>query len=395
VTAPSTAQAELQVDGTALDEVHVLVVIDHLVMGGAEMLVSQFAAAAPSAGLRVSVACLEERDGNPAAAALRRTGIEPVNLNLPGRPSLRTVFGVARHIRRSRPDIIHTHLGDADLVGGLAARLNEIPMVSTIHTSAWEDAFKTRLKRRIVRRCASRIIAVSDAARRDYAARGFGRPGQLVTIHNGIEVPAAPEAGREIRRELGWRADDLVIGMVSALRVVKAHDVAIEAVLELIEAFSGLRLLIVGDGPEREHVARFAERLGDHVAMVGRRLDVMRYFDAFDICLHPSRAEAFPTTLIESMAASVPVVATAVGGIPEIVADGETGVLVAPPPSAGRLAAAIAPLLRDPDRRRELGRAGRRSYETNFTATPWIRATRELYNEVLRESADRDASVAR
>jgi glycosyltransferase involved in cell wall biosynthesis len=368
-------------------EIDVLALIDHLVLGGAEMLLGQFAAAAPSVGIKLSVTCLEERDGNPAAAQLHAAGISPLNLNVPGRVGLRTLGKVRRHIARRRPDLVHTHLGTSDALGSLAARSLGIPVVSTIHTVVWGRDPETYAKRMLVRFCDARIIAVSDSARAVYAKRGWAGERQLVTIHNGVDVTPMPGAGRELRDQLGWAAEDLVVGMVSALRPEKAHDVALGALTLLMDQFPALRLLIVGEGPARDSISRLARDLGDRVAMIGRRADVMRCFDALDVCLHPSRADAFPTTLIEAMAASVPVLATDVGGVPEIVVDGETGVLVPAPPSAAAVAVALAALLRDPPRRLALAGAARAAYQDRFTAAPWLCKTRSMYDSVLAESS--------
>lgn len=367
-------------------ELNVLALIDHLVMGGAEMLIAQFAAAAPSVGIRLSVACLAERDGNPAAAPLEKVGITPQNLNVPGPPGPRTLGTVRRHIAATSPDIVHTHLGTSDWVGGLVSRSLGIPMVCSVHTTTWGHDLETFGKRMLVRLCAARIIAVSDSARDAYARRGWGSEGQLVTIHNGVDVTPAPGAGPAVRREFGWDDGHLVVGMLSALRPEKAHDLALDAVRLLRDRFPALRLLIIGRGPSGEHIARLAGGLGETVRLAGARSDVMRCLDAFDICLHPSHSEAFPTTLIEAMAASVPVLATAVGGIPEIVSDGQTGVLVPSGSSPEVLAAALADLLSDRSRRLELGNAGRETYETRFTARPWARSTRGVYDEVLAQS---------
>ncbi len=372
-----------------------MAVIDHLVMGGAEMLLGQFAAAAPSANIKLSVACLGERDGNPAAAPLRAAGIVPTNLDVPGRPGARTFRTLRRHLAAATPDIVHTHLGTSDWVGGLTARSLGLPVVSSIHTAVWGHDLETRFKRTMVRLCAARIIAVSDSARGVYAQRGWSSDSQLVTIHNGVDVEPLPGAGREVRAEFGWGPEHLVVGMVSALRPEKGHDLALEAMALLRPSFPGLRLLIVGHGPAREQIASRARELSDFVAMAGARADVMRCFDAFDICLHPSRADAFPTTLLEAMAASVPIVATAVGGIPEIVTDGETGMLMPAPPSAPAIADAVASLLRDRPRREALASAARVAYAERFTAGPWVHRTRELYDEVLDEAKLRGAGRAR
>jgi glycosyltransferase involved in cell wall biosynthesis len=354
------------------------------VLGGAETLLPRFAAAAPGAGIRLSIACLEELDGNPAAAPLEALGVPPVNLDLKGRPGPSALLAVRRHIAAVRPQIVHTHLGTSDLLGGVAAKSLGIPATSTLHSTRWEGRTEHAI-RWILRFCDARLIAVSDSARSEYLRHGWSRPEQIVTIHNGIDVQPATGSGAEVRRELGLAADDQVVGMVSALRPEKGHDVAIEAIRTLLPRFPRLRLLIVGQGDLREELERRAAEMAGAVVLAGLRRDVMHVLDALDICLQPSRADAFPTTLLEAMAASVPIVASAVGGIPEIISNGQTGVLVAPPPEPAGLATVLAELLQDPARRARLAAAARTDYEDRLTAQPWVRRTRELYDSVLAE----------
>jgi glycosyltransferase involved in cell wall biosynthesis len=173
--------------------------------------------------------------------------------------------------------------------------------------------------------------------------------------------------------------------MFSALRPEKGHDVAIEALGLLRRRYPKLRMMIAGDGPIRGELSRLAQPFGEAIVMTGARFDVMRLLDATDLCLQPSRADAFPTTVLEAMAASVPVVATDVGGIPEIVVRDRTGILIDAQPTAERLAEAIGSLLDDPRRRRDLANAGRRRYENRFTAHPWVDRTRALYDTVLNK----------
>jgi glycosyltransferase involved in cell wall biosynthesis len=207
----------------------------------------------------------------------------------------------------------------------------------------------------------------------------------VVAIHNGIDAVPEPGARAAVRRELRIDSDGFVLGMYSALRPEKGHDVAIGAVGLLRTRFPKLRLVIAGDGPTRGDLSLLARSFGDSIVMTGPRFDVMRLLDATDLYLQPSRADAFPTTLLEAMAASVPVLATDVGGIREIVVHNRTGVLIHAPTTSEQLAKAIAALLDDPRRRRDLAAAGRRRYEDRFTADPWIRRTRALYDAVLSE----------
>ncbi len=360
------------------------------------MLLGQFAAAAPRAGIRLRVAYLgEDADRPPAAEPLRAAGIEPVGLGVGGRPGGRHVRAMRHHIRAVRPDIVHTHLGTSDLVGGLASRSLGVPTVSTIHAVLQRRTGLAGVKDAVSafsQRCsAARVIVVSESARRAYLRWNRGMDKRLVRIYNGIDVGPAPGNGAAVRRELGVEPDELLVGMVSALRPEKAHDLAIAAIASLRDRFPRLRLLIAGTGNASyaHELARLAAPLGDRVIFAGLRTDVMSVFDALDACLHPSRMDAFPTTLVEALAASVPVVASAVGGIPEIIEDGRTGVLVDAPPDPQVLAEAVGDLLDDPARRHALAGAGARAYAERFTAGPWVARTRAVYDEVLAEAGAR------
>jgi glycosyltransferase involved in cell wall biosynthesis len=370
------------------DQVDVLALIDHFVLGGAETLLARFALAAPRAGIRLSLACLREWDGNPAAAPLREAGIEPVNLNLIGRPGPSALRTVRRHIASVRPQVLHTHLGTSDMLGVFAARSLRIPAVSTIHTTKWAPGLDLAVGR-VVYRCFDRVITVSDSARQEYLRRHIGRPERVVTIHNGIDVSSEPGTGAAVRRELGIAPDDFVITMVSALRPEKGHDVAIDAVRSLRSRLPNLRLLIAGQGDLRAEISARAADLGETVVLAGLRPDVMNLMDASDLCLQTSRREAFPTTIIEAMAAGVPVVATATGGIPEIISDRRLGVLIPAPPRAETAARAIASLIEQPGLRRDIAAAGRESYSRHFTAGPWLDRTRALYDQVLATRSTR------
>jgi glycosyltransferase involved in cell wall biosynthesis len=364
--------------------VHVL--IDSLGVGGAEVLLADYAAVAAAGGVRLSVGHL--KDGGPAhvAARLRAAGVEPACVAIGPRLGPAALRRVRRHLAAVRPDLVHTHLGYADLLGGPAARSLGLPTVATVHSHAAPVAVRDRVKARLMtgarNACATRVIAVSESARAACVAAGAA-PGRVVVVHNGIVGRADPGAGVRVRAQLGLGDRDLVVAMVSSLRPEKGHDVALEALRLLLPRFGALRLVVVGDGPLRPWLERAAAALGDRVVLVGYRPDVLAVLDAADVLLQPSRADAFPTAALEAMAASVPVVATDVGGVAEIVRDGASGALVAPPPSGPAFAAALAPLLAEPALRRRLGAAGRARFEAEFTAARWAERLRQVYVEVL------------
>ncbi|HEV2815129.1 MAG TPA: glycosyltransferase family 4 protein, partial [Solirubrobacteraceae bacterium] len=326
----------------APEPLHVHVVIDALRHGGAETLLSDFAAGAPAAGLRLTVSFLDPDGDGPAADRLRRQGIEPVGLGVRGLVSPRGLRTVRRHVAALRPDLVHTHLNYADLAGGLAARSLGIPAVATIHVMAWErtprEWTKEALSSLVRRTCARRVVCVSESAREAFLAARWDRPSRVAVVHNGVLGAARPGAGAAVRRALGIAEDEVVLTMLSVLRAGKGHDVAVDAVRALEREEPRVRLLVAGAGPAHDEVARLVAPLGDRAILAGHRDDVMEVLDATDVLLHPTSVDAFPTALLEAAAASVPVVATAVGGIPEIVEDGRTGVLVEPPPRADAFA---------------------------------------------------------
>jgi glycosyltransferase involved in cell wall biosynthesis len=257
----------------------------------------------------------------------------------------------------------------------------------------WEDGTRERAKAllaaRVRRGCAARVIAVSDSARDAYLATGWDASARVVTVRNGTAARAQPGAGAALRAELGLDPGDLVAGIVTVLRPGKGHDVALAAVSALRERFPRLRLLVAGDGPAAPEVRRLAASLAGAAILTGHRADVMAVLDALDVLVHPSRADALPTVLLEAMAAGVPVVATAVGGIPEIVEHGRTGILLDPAVGGSELAAALAPLLADAGLRHRLAGESRRRLDAQFTAERWLARIRALYDEVLRARAVR------
>ena len=360
------------------------VLIDTLGVGGAEVLLTEFARIS---GVDLTIGCLKDIGSSHVVDRLRASGLEPRCVGIPPRLGVAAFRRVRRHLSQLRPALVHTHLGYADLLGGPAARSLGIPTVTTIHSHAPPATTRDCIKMKMItvarRTTAARVIAVSESARRAYLASGVDDPDRVVVLHNGIGACAQPGSGRGVRAELGLAPDDLVVAMLSSLRPEKGHDVAIAATRLLLHRFPALRLLVVGDGSLRRQIEGLAARLGDRVVLAGYRQDVMSTLDAVDVLLHPSYSDALPTAIIEAMACSVPVVGTDVGGIGELVVNGKTGMLVADPPAPGDLARALAPLLGDRELRVRLGTGGRERYEAEFSADRWADRMRDLYFSVL------------
>jgi glycosyltransferase involved in cell wall biosynthesis len=366
-------------------------VIHSLGAGGAEDVLVHLASAAGAAALELVVVSLSPVDDPVHARSLRALGVAVVELDL-GRWDLRAVARLVTVLRQYAVDVVHTHLKHADLVGAAAAHWAGLPVVSTLHVI--EDAprrpidrFKRFAGTAVRRRLAARTITLSRAQQRWYRDL-TGSSDNVVMVPNGVidPGPLTPAEWQSIRNELSVDCASRLIVSASLMRPEKGHDLLLDAVASLPD--HDVVLALAGDGPLRDAlVARTNRdvRLRERVRFLGYRRDVPALLAAADLVVHPSRADALPTTLIQALAAGVPVVATRVGGIPDIVGD-EAGLLVEP--EAAKISDAIAQLLVDPDRRERIGAAGRARFLAMFEATAWALCLRATYDGVLNGKDD-------
>jgi glycosyltransferase involved in cell wall biosynthesis len=317
----------------------------------------------------------------------------------------REAFRLADVFRRQPVDLLHTNNAGCE-ESAVAARLAGVPRVlGTFHVDSTYDLTRTRsgLRHRVLEivsnHCLHAAIAVSDATSRDWIRRTRLSPRRVTTIHNGVDPQkCAPTADRAaLRRRLGLPAGDaIIVGGVGRLDAAKGFDVLLNAIAVLAPQYPQLRLALAGDGPLRQTLEGQAQRLGirDRIHFLGFCPNVNDVYGALDIFAMPSRCEALPYALLEAMAAELPAVATCAGGVPEIVAPGETGFLV-PIASREALAAALGQLLEDADLRRRMGRAGRARVLAHFSEREMVTRTLELYRRLLwvSQSPIRSASL--
>ena len=359
-------------------------------IGGAERLILWTAPRLRDAGFDVTVAALKGR--GPLADRLEAQGVPAVSLD-GRRHDPRTLVRLLRYLRRGRFDLLHTHLFLANVAGRVAGRLAGVPVIVAAHhdTDVWMKA-RHRLLERLTAPLGDCVVACSEAVRR-YAVETYGlTPKRVITLRNGIEIaPLATDeaARRRLRAGLGAGPDDLLVGGVGRLvSRKKGYDLFVEAAAAVAAQVPRARFVLAGEGPDRAALETRARDLGisGRLVFAGLRDDVHDLMGAFDLFVQPSRWEGFGLSILEAMAASRPVVAARVGGIPEIVADGVHGRLV-PPDDAGALARAIAALLRDRDLALRLGRAGRARVEAEFGLDRLVGETAELYRTLLRGRA--------
>ncbi len=296
--------------------------------------------------------------------------------------SPRMARDVIRAVRAEQPDLVHTHLVHADIYGGVAARVRGIPTISTRHNDDRYLLGPFRYVDRAFARPARRLIAISDAVRVFLERAGYD-PAKLVTIRYGLdELPAAPS--EPTPAAAGIPADAPLALAVGRLIEQKDHATLLRAFARVRSAVPQARLAILGSGPLEAETRRLVAELGldDAVAIPGRT-DIREWLERADVFVHTSRWEGFGIVLLEAMLAGLPVVATRVSAHPEIVADGETGLLVEPGDDAG-LAEALGALLADPARAAALGAAGKRRARDEFSVARMTDRTLAVYDDALR-----------
>jgi glycosyltransferase involved in cell wall biosynthesis len=368
----------------------VLILTVGFTVGGAEQLILTTAPRLQRDGFEVTVACL--KGWGLLGDELQARGVRALALGARRIWDLRAFGRLLSILRRDRIQIIRGHLFWANLVARVIGRLASVPVVVTSHhdTFGWMS-WRHRLAERVTAPLSDAVTTCSEAVRREALADFGMRPGRVRTLRNAIEIPEGipGTAARErIRRELGASQDDLLVGTLGRLIEPKKGLATFLAAARLLSSeFPRVRFAIVGDGPARSDLEGRAAREGvSHCTVFcGLRRDVPEVMRSFDLFVQPSLWEGFGITLLEAMVVGTPVVASRVGGVPEVVEDGVTGILV-PPGDAPALAAACAQLLRQRERAARMGNAGRERVRAEFGIERLVRDIEELYRELLDRS---------
>lgn len=303
------------------------------------------------------------------------------------------LWKIYRFIRRGRFDLVHTHTSKAGILGRVAARLAGVPRI--VHTphgqifTGYAGRSLTALFVLLERWAATftdRIIGLTDQESRDHLERKIGRPEQFVSIPSGVELEAFEKVqgeARAVKTSLGLPPSARLIGSVGRLEPVKGHAYLLEAFAALAPRFTDLYLALAGEGellPQLRSRAR-SEGLADRILFLGWRDDIPGLLQAFDLFVLPSLNEGMGRALVEAMAAGLPIVAARAGGVPEVLAEGEAGLLVEAG-SALALARGIETLLLDPARGVRLGTAARERAQ-RYSVEVMLEKLGALYRELL------------
>lgn len=328
---------------------------------------------------------------------IAKEGVNVFPLEIDRNPfRLRNIIGffkVLKIIREISYDIVHTHTSVGGIIGRFAARLNGTPLVLwTIHGWAFDYPYGGSIRRRfflmiekIMDRFTDHYVAISENMKEVGVNAGITDTGKIDVIYHGIELKEYP-AQELIRNRVGIKNDgNIIIGTVGRLEPQKAVNVLIQAVALVKNRHPHIKLLLVGDGPLREDLENLAGTLnmGNDVIFTGWRPDAGDYIACMDIFSLSSLWEGFGIVLLEAMSLAKPIVATKVGGVPEIVMDGKGGILV-PPGRPDELAAGILHLLGNPDIRREMGYFNKERVNTVFGLKTMIERYEVMYERLLK-----------
>jgi len=374
--------------------VRLLKVVTTLMCGGTEQQFMSLSRSLDSSRFALEFACLRKSGGFVTELEARGIPLREYGI--------RTFFSVnalaqqarlASYLRRSMTAIVHAYSFYGNVFAIPPARLAGAPVViASIRDRGVYLSPAQQAVQRQVCRLADCVLVNADAVKSWLVGQGYN-PAKVVVIRNGVDLEpfSHPPAVRRVRHELGVPSGTPLIAVASRLHRLKGIEQFLEAAAIVGRRFPDARFVVIGDTSpvERSYfylLTGLAERLGirDRVVFTGLRRDVPDLLACAAVSVMPSLNEALPNVLLESMAAGAPVVSTRVGGTPEVVEDGVTGLLV-PPGNAGALARAIDRVLSDPDLAVRLGQSGREFVRRRFSMDAMVRATERLYHTLLEK----------
>jgi len=386
------------------EPVRVVRVIARLNMGGPALHVAYLSAGLDERGYETTLVAGSLARGEESMAFVAdRLGVPIVTIAQlhreisPLRDGL-AAFRLARLLRAVRPQILHTHTAKAGAIGRLAAVLaGEARPPIVVHTfhghvlSGYFGPFRAgvfRLLEHLLAKVSTALVAVSPQVRDDLVALGVAAPKKFAVVRLGIELDAriGADAGarRDLRTLLGIGPDRFVVGWIGRMTAVKRTDDVLLAFRRLRQLGVDACLCMVGDGPDRDAVERRAFELGvvRDTLFLGYQEDVAPFYSAFDAVVLPSANEGTPVSAIEALASGRPVVATRVGGVPDVIRDGVDGFLVEPG-DVDSLAERLARLARDPELRARMGEQSRAHVVPRYAVGRLLDDVDRLYRSLL------------
>lgn len=372
--------------GSNVQTIRLVCIIDHLNAGGAQRQLIELVRHLPRERFAATVISLSTNQVE-LVDALRREGIPVVTIAQSGKWSWSCVSQLLQHLRAARPDIVYTWLFTADLYGRFAARLAGVPVVISAVRSVEPDKPSHYVAvDRWLARMTDAFTVNAHAIGEVLIRRERIPPSKIHFVPNGVDLEAfdPSRVNGAVRRRLEIGPEAPVIGTVGRLAPVKDHETFVRAAARVTREIPDARFLIVGRGPLREELMQLARRLGieSRVRFLEQESEMPEVFAALDLAVVSSRYEGCSNAILEAMAMAKPVIATAVGGNPELVIPDETGLLV-PPQDPDRLGEAMLALVHDRARAERMGQSGRRAITARFSVQRMVDETSALFETLL------------
>ena len=369
--------------------------------GGSERNISQLLAGIDKDRFELYVACLTSiklaenvRDPSAPIIDLHGDGIYTLG-------GLKNLALLRRLVHEKKISLILTYHESSDFYGLALSHLCRIPVICSRRDMGFKTRRRHRLAYRLVGRYFNSVIAVSDAVKKEVVKRHWFPENRIVTIYNAISANEYGKTndGIAIRAKMGINPNRPIVGVVANIRRVKGHQYFVQAASIIHKRHPEVEFLVIGydmikDGYSIPQLKQHGEQVGisQNLHFIGGRTKIASLVSLFDVAVLPSLSEGFSNVILEYMASSKPVVATNVGGNPEIVVHGETGLLV-PPADSDALASAILSILEDKDMESKFGMAGRKRVEERFNLDVMLRNYENLFEEVINSRANISSSM--
>jgi glycosyltransferase involved in cell wall biosynthesis len=378
-----TPEATTATRASTADRIRIVYMAHAFMVGGAEEMVLNLVRRLP-ARFAPMVCCTHH--AGPIGEELRATGVPFTVLDVnPGWRRPAAIGGIRRYLRAARPHIVHTFLLTASVYGRLAAILERVPIVIGTEVNIYERKRAHHvLAERMLMAGTDRVIASASSVRDFYIKQVHADPRKVDVIYNAVDFGQAEptETRRAMREALGIPPDALVAGTIGRLTEQKGHRYLLDAIAA--PELAAIHLLVVGGGELLDDLVRRTRASGtsDRVHFAGARRDLGNLLGAMDVFVMPSLWEGLPLSLVLAMGAGLPVVATSVAGMPEVIDDGRTGVLV-PPGDSAALASALARLFNQPRSRARMAHDGRQAVLPRFGVDQYVNSVVALYDRLL------------
>jgi glycosyltransferase involved in cell wall biosynthesis len=376
----------------------VAIIIDSLKIGGAQRLISAYASTASAHGLQPVIITMREGGAPYLVDSIRSSGTRVITLQAPTLFSVRRLRQLITIIKDEKVDIVQTHLIYSNILGSLAAHFAGVAVIATLHSTTVRVGLKSWILKLIenycLRRFATRILAVGRVVA-DFHRDSYGDR-HIDVIPNGIPKPEIQEIQEieerdRLRQEITGDGSDSIIITVGRFSRAKGYEDMIEAFNLLHQRASSPKLLMVGSGGNVNSIKAQIDSLNltQSVILAGERDDVNQLLALSDVYASSSHREGLPLAVLEAMMVGLPVVATSVGDIPNVVTE-ETGVVV-PPHRPELLAAALEELLKNPEKRQAMGRAAQLRAQNEYSVDAWMKRHLDLYNKVLSSNGHKNS----